>query len=128
MNLPRRKFLRLAASVAALPAVPRLASAQTYPTRPLTMIVPFPAGGNADTLGRILSEPLRADLGQPVIIDNVAGAAGSIGVGRAARPASDGYTLILGTLTTHALIGGLYRLQFDLLADFEPITELATEP
>jgi tripartite-type tricarboxylate transporter receptor subunit TctC len=106
----------------------RFARAQSYPVRPITMIVPFPAGGATDTLARILTEPLRASLGQPIIIENVAGAAGSIGVGRAARAAPDGYTLSIGTLTTHALIGGLYPLPFDLVGDLEPIAELASEP
>ncbi len=92
------------------------------------MIVPFPAGGATDTLARLLGERLRASLGQPVIIENVAGAAGSIGVGRAVRAAGDGYTLSIGTLTTHALIGGLYTLPFDLVMDFEPITQIASEP
>jgi tripartite-type tricarboxylate transporter receptor subunit TctC len=128
MKLPRRRFLHLAAVAAALPAVSRVVWAQAYPTRPITMIVPFPAGGATDTLARFLSERLRASLRQPIIIENVAGAAGSIGVGRAARAAGDGYTLSIGTLTTHALIGGLYPLQFDLLTDFEPIAQLATEP
>src|SRR5882672_12773427 len=111
MKLPRRRFLHLAAVAAALPAVSRVVWAQAYPTRPITMIVPFPAGGATDTLARFLSERLRAGLRQPIIIENVAGAAGSIGVGRAARAAGDGYTLSIGTLTTHALIGGLYPLQ-----------------
>jgi tripartite-type tricarboxylate transporter receptor subunit TctC len=128
MRLARRRFLHLAAGAAAFATVSRTARAQAYPTRPITMIVPFPAGGATDTLARFLSERLRAGLGQPIIIENVAGAAGSIGVGRAARAAGDGYTLSIGTLTTHALIGGLYPLQFDLSADFEPIAQLASEP
>jgi tripartite-type tricarboxylate transporter receptor subunit TctC len=128
MDISRRYVLPVSAAAAALAAGARFAGAQSYPTRPITMIVPFPAGGATDTLARLLSEPLRASLGQPVIIENVAGAAGSIGVGRAARAAPDGYTLSIGTLTTHALIGGLYPLQFDLVADFEPIAELASEP
>src|SRR5215472_9782469 len=93
MKLPRRNFLHLAAGAAALPAVSRFARAQAYPTRPITMIVPFPAGGPVDTLGRFISERVRASLGQPVIIENVSGAAGSLGVGRVARAAPDGYTL-----------------------------------
>src|SRR5712675_2321291 len=105
MKLPRRKFLHLAAGAAALPAVSRFAWAQNYPRRPVTMIVPFPAGGPADTVGRIMAERMRTTLGQPVIIENVAGANGTIGVGRAARAAADGYTVIAGTLTTHVLIG-----------------------
>jgi tripartite-type tricarboxylate transporter receptor subunit TctC len=128
MAISRRHVLHVSAAAAALAAGGRIALAQAYPTRPITMIVPFPAGGATDTLARLLSEPLRASLGQPVIIENVAGAAGSIGVGRAARAAPDGYTLSIGTLTTHALIGGLYPLQFDLVTDFEPIAVLASEP
>jgi tripartite-type tricarboxylate transporter receptor subunit TctC len=128
MKLPRRQFLHLAAGGAALPALSHFAWAQAYPTRPIAMIVPFPAGGATDTLARLLGERLRASLGQPVIIENVAGAAGSIGVGRAVRAAGDGYTLSIGTLTTHALIGGLYTLPFDLVMDFEPITQIASEP
>jgi tripartite-type tricarboxylate transporter receptor subunit TctC len=128
MEISRRRVLQVPAAVAMIAAGSRFACAQTYPVRPITMIVPFPAGGATDTLARVISEPFRASLGQPIIIENVAGAAGSIGVGRAARAAPDGYALSIGTLTTHALIGGLYPLQFDLVADFEPIAELASEP
>ena len=95
--------------------------AQDYPTRPITMIVPFPAGGATDTLARFLAERMRAKLGQPIIIENVGGAAGSIGVTRAVRSPADGYTLSIGTSTTHVLIGGLYSLPFDLIRDLEPI-------
>src|SRR5262245_53150971 len=77
------------------------AAAQTYPTRPITMIVPFPAGGATDALARILTDHMRGSLGQPVVIENVAGAAGSIGVGRAARATADGYTLGIGRSTRH---------------------------
>jgi tripartite-type tricarboxylate transporter receptor subunit TctC len=104
------------------------ALAQAYPARPITMIVPFPAGGATDVLARIIAEPMRASLGAPIIIENVAGAAGSIGVGRAARAPADGYTLSIGTLSTHVLIGALYTLPFDLRTDLEPIAQLATEP
>jgi len=96
--------------------------------RPITMIVPFPAGGATDTLARFLGERLRAILGQPVIIENVGGAAGSIGVGRAVRSAADGYSLSIGTSTTHVLTGGLYKLQFDLLTDLDPIILIGSEP
>jgi tripartite-type tricarboxylate transporter receptor subunit TctC len=113
-RLPRRIFLRLAAGAAALPAVSRSAWAQSYPRRSITMIVPYPAGGPTDTVGRIMAERIRTTLGQPVIIENVAGANGTIGVGRAARAMADGYTVIVGTLTTHVLIGALYHLQYDL--------------
>src|SRR5262249_1938237 len=105
MRLPRRRFLQLAAGTATLPALSSIALAHSYPSRPITMIVPFPAGGATDTLGRLLGERMRGSLGQPVVIENVAGAAGSIGVGRAVRAAPDGYTLSIGTSTTHVLIG-----------------------
>jgi tripartite-type tricarboxylate transporter receptor subunit TctC len=105
-----------------------LAAAQGYPTRAITMIVPFPAGGATDTLARFLAERMREILGQPVIIENIAGAAGSLGVGRAVRSAADGYTLSIGTSTTHMLTGGLYALQFDLLRDLEPIIQIGSEP
>ncbi|HEX9589638.1 MAG TPA: tripartite tricarboxylate transporter substrate-binding protein [Bradyrhizobium sp.] len=105
-----------------------MAAAQNYPMRAMTVIVPFPAGGATDTLARFLAEKMRAVLGQPVIIENVAGAAGSLGVGRAVRSAADGYTLSIGTSTTHMLTGGLYALQFDLLKDLEPVIQIGSEP
>src|SRR3979490_1828556 len=105
-----------------------MAAAQGYPTHAMTMIVPFPAGGATDTLARFLGERMRAILGQPVIIENVAGAAGSLGVGRAVRSPADGYTLRIGTSTTHMLTGGLYALQFDLLRDLEPVIQIGSEP
>src|SRR5260370_41101154 len=100
-----------------------IAAAQGYPARAITMIVPFPAGGATDTLARFLAERMREILGQPVIIENIAGAAGSIGVGRAVRSPADGYTLSIGTSTTQIFTGGLYALQFDLLKDLEPIIQ-----
>jgi tripartite-type tricarboxylate transporter receptor subunit TctC len=103
-------------------------AAQPYPVRPITMIVPFPAGGATDTLARYLAEQMRPALGQPIIIENVGGAAGSIGVGRAVRSAPDGYTLSIGTSTTHMLTGGLYALSFDLLKDLEPVIYIGSEP
>ena len=91
MKLPhRRQFLHLAAGAATLPAVSRLAWAQTYPSRPITIVVPFPAGGPTDALARILAERMRAPLGQPMIIENPTGAGGTIGTGRVARAAPDG--------------------------------------
>src|SRR6202011_4571206 len=104
------------------------AAAEDYPVRPITMIVPFPAGGATDPLARVLGERLREKPGQPVIIENVGGAAGSIGVGRAVRSTADGYTLSIGTSTTHVLTGGLYALQFDLLKDLEPVILIGSEP
>jgi tripartite-type tricarboxylate transporter receptor subunit TctC len=105
-----------------------MAEAQGYPTRPISMIVPFPAGGATDTLARFLGERMHGILGQPIIIENIAGAAGSIGVGRAVRSPADGYTLSIGTSTTHMLTGGLYALPFDLLKDLEPVILLGSEP
>jgi tripartite-type tricarboxylate transporter receptor subunit TctC len=102
--------------------------AEDYPARNVTMIVPFPAGGATDTLARFLAEKMRAILGQPIVIENVGGAAGSLGVTRAVRSAPDGYTLSIGTSTTHMLTGGLYNLPFDLLKDLEPIILIGSEP
>jgi tripartite-type tricarboxylate transporter receptor subunit TctC len=126
--MKRRAFLRLAASATALPVVSRVAWAQSYPTRPITVIVPFPAGGPLDTVARILSDRMKGTLGQPMVVENVAGANGTIGVGRAVRAPADGYTLVAGTVTTHVLIGALYTLQYDLLKDFRPIALLAQGP
>jgi tripartite-type tricarboxylate transporter receptor subunit TctC len=105
-----------------------LAFAQTYPSRPVTMIVPFAAGGPTDAITRLLSERMRLSLGHPVIVENVTGATGSIGVARAARAAPDGYTLSIGTIATHVFNGAIYKLQFDTLVDFEPVSLLATQP
>jgi tripartite-type tricarboxylate transporter receptor subunit TctC len=105
-----------------------MALAQDYPTHPITMIVPFPAGGATDTLARYLAESVRPILGQPIVIENVGGAAGSLGVGRAVRAAADGYSLSIGTSTTHMLTGGLYALPFDLLKDLEPVILIGSEP
>jgi tripartite-type tricarboxylate transporter receptor subunit TctC len=127
MNLPRRQFLHLTAGAAALPAMSRIAMAQTYPTHPITMIVPFAAGGATDTIGRIVAERMRKSLGQPVIIENVSGADGTIGVGRAARARSDGYTIHLGNMGT-LLNGAFYSLAYDVLNDFVPIAPLVTTP
>jgi tripartite-type tricarboxylate transporter receptor subunit TctC len=111
MKLPRRQFLHLAAGAAALPAVSRFACAQAYPTRPITIIVPFPAGGPLDPVARVLAERIRRSLGQPIIIENVGGAGGSIGTGRVARATPDGYTIDLGLLSTHVLNGARRRTQ-----------------
>ena len=104
------------------------APAQVYPSRPITMVVPFAAGGPVDTVARILSEPLRATLGQSIIVENVTGAAGSIGVGRVARAAPDGYTLSIGHWSTHVVNGAIYPLPYDLLRDLEPIVLLPSNP
>jgi tripartite-type tricarboxylate transporter receptor subunit TctC len=96
MKLPRRQFLHLAASVAALPAASRIAWSETYPSRAITLVVPFAAGGPVDTLARIVMDRMREILGQPMIIEDITGAAGSIGVGRVAHAVPDGYTLSIG--------------------------------
>jgi len=98
---------------------------ETYPSRPITMVVPFAAGGPVDTLTRFLAERMRPLLGQPIIIENVTGAAGSIGVGRVARAAPDGYTLVNGIWSTHVVNGAIYNLSYDVFGDFEPV-ELLT--
>jgi tripartite-type tricarboxylate transporter receptor subunit TctC len=128
MKLTRRNFLHLAAGAAVLPAVSRFAKAQVYPSRPITMIVPFPPGGPTDTIGRVLGERMRIVLGQSVVIENVTGASGSIGVGRAARAANDGYTLSIGQVGTHVFNGAAYPLQYNLQSDFEPISLLTESP
>jgi len=128
MKLPRRKFLRLAAGAAALPALPHIARAQAYPSRPITIVVPFPAGGSTDVIGRILAEKMRASLGQTIIIENVGGAGGSIGVGRVARAAPDGYTLDIGQWDTHVANGAIYNLNYDLQSAFESIALVSSNP
>jgi tripartite-type tricarboxylate transporter receptor subunit TctC len=127
-KLPRRQFLHLAAGSAAIPAVSRIARAQTYPARPITMIVPFPAGGGVDSVGRIVAERMRGLIGQPIVIEKVSGADGSIGVGRAARARPDGYTIVLGITDTHVLNGAFYSLPYDVVTDFSPVSPLVTQP
>ena len=104
------------------------AVAQDYPSRPVTIIVPFPAGGPSDTLARILSERMRVSLGHPVVIENVTGAGASIGATRGAQAAPDGYTLSIGNWTSHVGSGAMYRLPFDMLTDLEPISLLTSAP
>ena len=128
MHAARRKFLQICLGTAGGAAVSAFASAQGYPSRAITIVVPFPAGGPNDTIGRILAEHMRASLGQPIIIENVSGAAGSIGTGRVARAAPDGYTLVLGYWGTHVVNGAIYSLQYDVLTDFEPIALLPAQP
>src|ERR1700730_6032567 len=123
----RRLLMVMVATLVGL-AWAGMAAAQNYPTRAMTIIVPFPAGGATDTLARFLAEKMRPSLGQPIVIENVAGAAGSIGVTRAVRSAPDVYTLSIATSTTHMLTGGLYKLPFDLLKDLEPIILIGSEP
>jgi tripartite-type tricarboxylate transporter receptor subunit TctC len=103
------------------------AQAQTYPSRQITLVVPFPPGGSTDAAARIMAERMRVSLGQPVIVENIGGAGGSIGVGRVARAAPDGYTFDIGQWDTH--VGSIiYKLDYDLANDFEPIALISTNP
>jgi tripartite-type tricarboxylate transporter receptor subunit TctC len=104
------------------------ATAQTYPARPVTMVVPFAAGGSSDTIGRIMADGMRGPLGQSVIIENVGGAAGNLGVARVARAAPDGYTLSLGSWPTHVLNAAISALPHDPVSDFEPVALVAAQP
>jgi tripartite-type tricarboxylate transporter receptor subunit TctC len=110
LTLLRRAFLRFAGAAVAAPAFSKVARAQTYPSRPITMIVPLAAGGVTDVVARVLAERMRGPIGQPIIIENVAGADGSIGAGRAARARPDGYTIIIGFLGSHVVNGAYYSL------------------
>ena len=105
-----------------------VAKAQNWPTRPITMVVPFGAGGPTDTIGRIVAEGMRASLGQPVVIENVPGASGTIGVGRVVRAAADGYTLGIGGGPTYVWNGAMIALPYDVLNDFEPISLIVDSP
>jgi tripartite-type tricarboxylate transporter receptor subunit TctC len=104
------------------------AAAQVYPSRPLTVISPFPAGGATDILARTLFDHVKGSLGQPIIVENVPGAGGSVGTGRAARAVADGYTLSFGNWASHVGAGAMYPLTFDLLNDLEPVAYIATSP
>jgi tripartite-type tricarboxylate transporter receptor subunit TctC len=104
------------------------ATAQVYPSRPLTMLVPLAPGGPLDTQARILAERMRASLGQPVIVENVTGAAGTVGTGRLARSAPDGYTIGIGFIGTHVFNGAIYSLRYDVVKDFDPIAMTSANP
>src|SRR5947209_19747729 len=104
------------------------ASGQVYPSRPITMVVPLAAGGPLDTIARILAEPMRISLGQPLIVENVTGAAGTIGTGRVARAAPDGYTFGMGFLGTLVLNGAIYSLPYDVVKDIDPIALVSSNP
>jgi putative tricarboxylic transport membrane protein len=129
MKLPRRKFLHLAAGAAALPVVSRFAWAQAYPTRPVTIIVPFAPGGTSDFVARIIAEHLSRSLGQQFVIENVGGAGGTTGSTRTMRASPDGYTIQLGQMGTHAAAVALYpNLAYKPDVDFEPIGMIAGLP
>jgi tripartite-type tricarboxylate transporter receptor subunit TctC len=119
--------LLAAAAFAALTGVAS-ATAQTYPSRPITMVVPYAAGGPTDTIARIMAGRMRGPLGQTIIVENTTGAAGTLGVGRVARAAPDGYTIGIGHWGTHVVNGAIYSLPYDVLNDFEPVAMIATNP
>jgi len=102
------------------------AGAQGYPTRPISLVVPFSAGGPTDTIARIMAERMGRSLGQTVVVENTTGAGGSIGVGRVVRAAPDGYTLSIEHIGTHVINGAIYPLQYDLLKDLEPVAMIVT--
>jgi tripartite-type tricarboxylate transporter receptor subunit TctC len=122
MNLIRRRFLSLVGGAIAAPALSRIAIAEAYPTRPVTMVIPYGAGGSTDTVGRILAEAMRAPLGQPVVVENLAGASGTVAATRVARARPDGYTFLIGNWATHVLNAAMFTLQYDPQKDFEPVS------
>jgi tripartite-type tricarboxylate transporter receptor subunit TctC len=122
-----RKVVFLASFAASLASIAG-ASAQNFPTRPVTIVVPFAAGGPADAMARVIGERMRVSLGQQVIIENVVGAGGSIGVGRVVRAPPDGYTISIGHWSTHVVNGAIYDLPYDLLRDLEPVAQLPSNP
>jgi tripartite-type tricarboxylate transporter receptor subunit TctC len=128
MRLERRQFLRLTAGAAALPILSRVVSAQTYPARPITIMVGSAPGGATDTIARNLVPYLRASLGQPIIIETNGAAAGSIAHGRTARANPDGYTLSLSQNVSHVTNGAIYNLSYDVVKDFEPVSLISTVP
>jgi tripartite-type tricarboxylate transporter receptor subunit TctC len=117
-----------AVTVALLTGTWPAAAQQAYPNRPITFVVPFAAGGPTDVLARLLGERIRAALGQPVLIENVTGAGGSIGVGRVVSAAPDGYTVSIGHFGTHVANGAIYPLKYDLLNDLDPVVRLPSNP
>jgi tripartite-type tricarboxylate transporter receptor subunit TctC len=128
MDLNRRKLLHLCASAVLLPNSLRSAAAQSYPGHPITVIVPVPAGGQMDSVARVIVERMRVTLGQPLIVENITGASGTIGVGRVARADPDGYTLLYGAWATQVVNGAVYSLPYDAMRDFEPIALTSVAP
>src|SRR6201991_4727468 len=126
--LHRRTFLHLSALAVAQLAFRRVVRAQSYPDRPITLVVPFPAGGPTDVIARIFAERLRQALGQAGIVENVAGAGATIGVARVIRAAPDGYTLSAGNSTSHVGGPAIYPFQYDILTDLAPVALLSISP
>jgi tripartite-type tricarboxylate transporter receptor subunit TctC len=128
MRLPRRKFLHLAAGFAALPALSGIAKAQSYPTRPVRVIVPYSPGGPTDVCARFIAQKLSDVLGKQFYVENIAGAGGNIGTGQAARAAADGYTILI-TVNSYVINPTLYdKVPYDVLRDFEAVTLAAIFP
>jgi tripartite-type tricarboxylate transporter receptor subunit TctC len=121
MKLPAVAFAALLAGAASV-------QAQNYPSRPITLVAPFPPGGPTDTVARVMADHMKTTLGQAFVIENVSGAGGTIGIGRVARAEPDGYSLVVGQWTTHVGSGAIYPLTFDVLNDFEPVARLTTSP
>src|SRR5689334_12223095 len=117
----RRRLLMYLAAGPVVLATSQGGNAQAYPTRPITLIVPYGAGGPTDAIARILAERMRAPLGQPIIVENVTGASGSIGIGKAIRSAPDGYTICIGTWATHVLNGAVLKLPYNIETALDPI-------
>ena len=115
-------------AIAAVLAFYSIAFADNFPSRPFTIVVPFSAGGPSDAMARILGERMKMALGQPVLVENVTGAAGSIGVGRVVHAAPDGYTVGIGHLGTRVANGAIYKLNYDLVSDLEPVVLLPSNP
>src|SRR5262245_13949045 len=128
MKLPLHRFLHRSACSDVLPAVSRVARSQAYPSPSMMMGVPYSAGGPTDTIARIMAERMRTSLVQIIIVENTTGAAGTIGVGRVARAAPDGYTISIGHWGTHVVNGAIYELQYHVFNDFEPVSLIATNP
>jgi tripartite-type tricarboxylate transporter receptor subunit TctC len=128
MKLPRRQFLHLALGATAVPVGSRVAWAESYPTRPITIVVPYAAGSVTDIVGRIVADHMRVVVRQPIIIENVTGADGNIGIGRVARTTPDGYTIGIGTMGTNVLNGAFCSLSYNLLSDLTPIAPIYTTP
>ena len=122
-----RKLL-FAAACAAVLQTATSATAEVYPSRPIIMVVPLSVGGSTDVIGRIMAAGMQASLGQSVVVENFGGAGGTIGVGRIARAAPDGYAILIGQWGTNVANGAIYPLQYDLLKDFEPVALIASQP
>jgi tripartite-type tricarboxylate transporter receptor subunit TctC len=128
IKLFRRQLLQIGAGAAALAPISRFAWAQTFPSRRITIVVPFPPGALTNNVARTLAEGMHTSLGQPIIVENIAGADGTIGTGRVAHAAPDGYTLVLGTWNTHVTNGAVYALEYDVVKDFESVVLLPDAP